>query len=125
MSHETHRLSVRGSMDTPMRERRITWGRGEGETIHVVWTQCALGLMNAFNRESPLSTHPLPAVALVSVQGAPARVLGTTRAGARHSCLRPTPSLLLFLGIMMMLPLIINSYNLVSFHQNLMTLVMN
>ena len=23
MSHETHRLSVRGSMDTPMRERRI------------------------------------------------------------------------------------------------------
>ena len=46
MSHETHRLSVRGSMDTPMRERRITWGRGEGETlsVHVVWTQCALGL---------------------------------------------------------------------------------
>ena len=23
MSHETHRLSVRGNMDTPMRERRI------------------------------------------------------------------------------------------------------
>ena len=48
MSHETHRLSVRGSMDTPMRERRSVskWGAGEGETlsIHVVWTQCALGL---------------------------------------------------------------------------------
>ena len=46
MSHETHRLSVRGSMDTPMRERRIKWGRGEVETlsIHVVSTQCALGL---------------------------------------------------------------------------------
>ena len=46
MSHETHRLSVRGSMDTPMRERRIKWGGGEGETlsIHVESTQCALGL---------------------------------------------------------------------------------
>ena len=44
MSHEMHRLSVRGNMDTSMRERRM--GRGEGETlsIHVVLTQCALGL---------------------------------------------------------------------------------
>ena len=35
-----------GSMDTPMRERRIKWGGGEGETlsIHVESTQCALGL---------------------------------------------------------------------------------
>ena len=33
-------------MDTPMRERRITWGGGEGGTlsIHVESTQCALGL---------------------------------------------------------------------------------
>ena len=34
-------------------------------------------------------------------------------------------SLFLLLRIMMMLPLIINSYNLVSFHQNLMKLVLN
>ena len=39
---------------------------------------------------------------------------------------RNTPWLLLFLlRIMMMLPLIINSYNLVSFHHNLMKLVLN
>ena len=39
---------------------------------------------------------------------------------------RNTPWLLLFLGrIMMMLPLIINSYNLVNFHRNFMKLVLN
>ena len=46
---------------------------------------------------------------------------------AATSSSRNTPwlLLLLFLWIMMMLPLIINSYNLVSFHQNLMKLVLN
>ena len=49
---------------------------------------------------------------------------------AATSSSRNTPWLLLlffflFLGIMMMLPLIINSYNLVTFHQNLMKLVSN
>ena len=38
---------------------------------------------------------------------------------------RNTPWLLLLLRIMMMLPLITNSYNFVSFHLNLMKLVLN
>ena len=45
---------------------------------------------------------------------------------AATSSSRNTPwLLLLLLRIMMMLPLIINSYNLISFHQNLMKLVLN
>ena len=50
MSHEKHRLGVRGNMDTvPLCARDgsvIAWDRGEGETlsIHVVSTQCASGL---------------------------------------------------------------------------------
>ena len=47
---------------------------------------------------------------------------------AATSSSRNTPWLLLlffFLWIMMMLPLIINSYNLVNFHQNLVKLILN
>ena len=46
---------------------------------------------------------------------------------AATSSSRNTPwlLLLLFLWVMMMLPLIINSYNLVTFNQNLMKLVLN
>ena len=38
---------------------------------------------------------------------------------------RNTPWLLLFLRIMMMLPLLINSYNLISFHEILVKIILN
>ena len=40
----------------------IKWGRGEGEplSIHVVWTQCALGLSATFSQNiPPLNNSPL------------------------------------------------------------------
>ena len=80
MSHETHRLGVSGNMDTPMRERRIKWGRGEGETlsIHVVWTRCALGRV----------------VESEDFLGFRLRLLTLTPAVLKNRLLTPTPAVL-------------------------------
>ena len=51
----------------------VTWGRGEGETLsrHVVWTQCAVGLSNAWyagtrhNKDSALYPKVLERVRMI------------------------------------------------------------